>query len=86
MEDRVNQPGDQPDNEQLNPEARELSDRREFMRSLGKWSTAAIAAIVVMESSPASQPSSWVDHRGSWVDKSRRLEMAQQPRGRRRLG
>lgn len=90
MDDRVNQPDDQPDNEQLlNAEARELSelsDRREFLRGLGKWSTAAIAAIVVIESSPSSQPSGWVNRRGSWVDKSSRLEMAQQPRGRRQLG
>jgi hypothetical protein len=90
MDDWFNQADDQPDNAQpLNAEARELSelsDRREFLRGLGKWSTAAIAAIVVVESSPSSRPSGWVNRRESWVDKSNGLEMAQQPRGRRQLG
>jgi hypothetical protein len=86
MEYRVNEPEVQPDNEQLDPAAREVSDRREFLLSLGKWSTAAIAAIVVVDSSPSSQATSWVNRRGSWADTSSRLEMAQQPRGRRQLG
>ena len=68
MADRVNEPDTQADNEQLDPEARELSDRRDFLRSLGKWSTAAIAAILVIESSPSKQASGWVNRRGSWVN------------------
>ena len=90
MEDWVNQPNDQSHNDQQqNAEARERlepsDDRREFLRSLGKWSTAAIAAIVI-ESSPSNAESGWVNRRRSWADKSSRLEMAQQPRGRRQLG
>ena len=64
MADEANEP----DNEQLDPEARELSDRRDFLRSLGKWSTAAIAAILLTESSPSSEASGWVNRRGSWVN------------------
>jgi len=54
MADRVNEPETQPDIEHLDPEAVEISDRREFLRSLGKWSTAAIAAIVLTESSQSN--------------------------------
>jgi hypothetical protein len=71
MGDRVNEPDTQPDDEQLNAETRELSelsDRRDFLRSLGKWSTAAIAAILVIESSPANEPSGWVNRRASGVN------------------
>jgi hypothetical protein len=49
---------------QIDPETKELSDRRDFLRSLGKWSTAAIAAILLTESSPSGQASGWVNRRG----------------------
>ena len=42
-----NEPGIQ----QEDVETKELSERRDFLRSLGKWSTAAIATILVTESS-----------------------------------
>ena len=61
MDDQVNEP----EVPQEDPEARELSDRRDFLRSLGKWSTAAIAAILLSESTPSDQASgSWVNRRG----------------------
>jgi hypothetical protein len=67
MENKVNEPdvgaNGQPQ-EQEDAEAKELSDRRDFLRSLGKWSTAAIAAILLTESTPSSQASSWVNRRG----------------------
>ena len=63
MADKVNEP-----DEQLDPEARELSDRRDFLRSLGKWSTAAIAAILLIESTPSGEASGWVNSRGSWAN------------------
>jgi len=44
----------------------EVSDRREFLKSLGKWSTAAIAAIVPSESLPANDATGWVNRRGEW--------------------
>ena len=65
MADEANEP----DNEQLDPEERELSDRRNFLRSLGKWSTAAIAAILLTESSPSVEASGWANSRGSWVNR-----------------
>jgi hypothetical protein len=65
MADELNEP----DNESLDPEERELSDRRDFLRSLGKWSTAAIAAILLTESSPSGEASGWVNGRGSWVNR-----------------
>jgi hypothetical protein len=65
MADEANEP----ENEQLDPEERELSDRRDFLRSLGKWSTAAIAAILLTESSPSGEASGLVNSRGSWVNR-----------------
>jgi hypothetical protein len=59
----------EPDNEPLDPEKRELSDRRDFLRSLGKWSTAAIAAILLTESSPSGEASGWVNGRGSCLNR-----------------
>jgi hypothetical protein len=49
--------------QQEDPETRELSDRRDFLRSLGKWSTAAIATILVNESSTSGKQSAWVNRR-----------------------
>ena len=71
MADQVNEPDTQADSDQMDseaPELSELSDRRDFLRSLGKWSTAAIAAILVIESSPSNEASGWVNRRGSWVN------------------
>ena len=85
MVDEVNEPGI----DEMDSETRELSDRREFLGSLGKWSTAAIAAILLIDSPSSNEASGWSNSSGSqswWLDKSRRLRMAQQPRGRRQLG
>jgi hypothetical protein len=60
MDDQVNEPEER----QIDLETKELSDRRDFLRSLGKWSTAAIAAILLTESTPSRQPSGWVNRRG----------------------
>ena len=75
MADRVNELDTQSDNEQLDPEVLELSDRRDFLRSLGKWSTAAISAILLIESSPANEAAGWVSRResrangpGAWLN------------------
>lgn len=67
MDDRVNEP----ETQQEDPEARKLSDRRDFLRSLGKWSTAAIAAILLTESDSSNEASAWVNRRGSRVNGSR---------------
>ena len=62
---------------------REFSDRREFLGSLGKWSTAAITAILLCESSPDQEATpngeewnqggrGWLNSRGgggSWVNR-----------------
>ena len=50
------------------PEARELSDRREFLRGLGKWSSAAIAAILLTEASSSDQVAGSLNGRGSSVN------------------
>lgn len=69
MVDQMNELETQSDIEQLDPEAVEISDRREFLRSLGKWSTAAIAAIVLIESSPSNETSGGVNRPGSWANR-----------------
>jgi len=51
-----------------NTETPELSDRREFLRSLGKWSAAAIAAILLSETTDSGDVHGWVNRRGSWVN------------------
>ncbi|HEX6044268.1 MAG TPA: hypothetical protein VFZ22_07250 [Pyrinomonadaceae bacterium] len=61
MDDKVNEPGIQPEDS----ETKERSDRRDFLRSLGKWSTAAIAAILLTESTPSNEASAWPNRRGS---------------------
>jgi len=58
----------QPPDEQTHSETSELSDRREFLRSLGRWSAAAIAAILLTESAMPDEASGWVNRRGSWVN------------------
>ena len=63
MDDQVNEPEIQ----QEDLEVKELSDRRDFLRSLGKWSTAAITAILVSESTPSARASGWANTRGSSV-------------------
>ena len=60
MDDQVNEPDDKHED----PETRELSDRGDFLRSLGKWSTAAIAAVLLTEAPPLNEPSGWVNRRG----------------------
>jgi hypothetical protein len=54
---------------------RELPDRRLFLRSLGKWSGAAIAAAIVggtwVASPPEANAGAWVNRRGGgggWVN------------------
>jgi hypothetical protein len=49
------------------PEEQDLQNRRLFLRSLGKWSGAAIAAAVVgtwFVSAPQAQAGGWVNRRG----------------------
>ena len=66
MENYANEPDvEQAEAQQEDPE---VSDRREFLRSLGKWSTAAIAAILLSETLPANNAAAWVNRRGSWVN------------------
>jgi hypothetical protein len=59
MDYKVNEPGIQPEDS----ETKERSDRRDFLRSLGKWSTAAIAAILLTESTPSNEASAWPNYR-----------------------
>jgi len=49
-------------------EVSELSGRRQFLRSLGKWSAAAIAAVLLQESVTSVEASQWVNRRGSWIN------------------
>jgi hypothetical protein len=64
MDNQVNEPAVQQDDPETK-EIKEASARRDFLRSLGKWSTAAIAAILLSESTPSGQASGWVNRRGS---------------------
>jgi hypothetical protein len=61
MDDKVNES----DIQSEDSETKERSDRRDFLRSLGKWSTAAIAAILLTESTPSNEASAWPNRRGS---------------------
>lgn len=45
-----------------------MSDRREFLRSLGKWSGAAIAALLHTEFLVNDKASGWANRRGSWAN------------------
>jgi hypothetical protein len=63
MADEANEPDTRP----MDTEERELSDRRDFLRSMGKWSTAAIAAILLSEPAPSHAASGRVNSRGSWI-------------------
>jgi hypothetical protein len=51
-------------------EERELLDRRLFLRSMGKWSGAAIAAAVFggtwLASTPEAKAGAWVNRRGGY--------------------
>jgi hypothetical protein len=42
--------------------------RRNFLRSLGKWSAAVIGAVLLGGAAPRSSASAWVNTRGSWVN------------------
>ena len=61
-ESSIEATGVEPDNE--------LPDRRLFLRSLGKWSGAAIAAVVVggawVAFSPEANAGAWVNRRGGY--------------------
>ena len=54
--------------QQADAETLESSDRRDFLRSLGKWSAAVIAAVLFRESVTSVEASGWVNRRGSWVN------------------
>ena len=45
-----------------------VSDRRDFLHGLGKWSAAAIAALLLSETTPDVKASGWVNSRGSWAN------------------
>jgi hypothetical protein len=52
------------------PEKTELPDRRLFLRSLGKWSGAAVIAAIAggvwLASSPETKAGIWINRRGPW--------------------
>jgi hypothetical protein len=68
----------QPSINSTSPDAeKELVNRRLFLQSLGKWSGAAIAAVVVgstwFGSAPETEAGAWVNRRGgyggAWVNR-----------------
>jgi hypothetical protein len=68
---------EEPSNETTDTEeGRELLDRRLFLQSLGKWSGAAIAAVVFggawLASPPEANAGAWVNRRGGggggWIN------------------
>lgn len=69
MDNDANEPGwprEDPEGQREDPE---VSDRREFLRSLGKWSAAAIAAILLSESLPANGGGGWINRGGGgWLN------------------
>ena len=58
----------EPDMQQLDPEVRELSHRRDFLRRMNKWSTAAIAAILLIDSPTPGTPQRLENSRSTWND------------------
>jgi hypothetical protein len=47
-------------------------ERREFLWSLGKWSAAAIAAVVggvSLTSTPDAEAGGWINGRGGWINR-----------------
>jgi len=69
---------DEPSFETEGPEeAREGQERRLFLRGLGKWSAAAIAAAVLggawFKSAPQAQAGVWINRwgprRGGWINR-----------------
>ena len=66
---------DTPSNENApSPEAAELQNRRLFLQGMGKWSGAAIAAVVgtVIGTGTEAQPGSWINRRGGgggWINR-----------------
>ena len=63
---------DQPSNEaNVPPEGNQTMDRRLFLRSLGKWSGAAIAAAIAgtwLASAPEAEAGTWINRRGGWIN------------------
>ena len=63
---------DKPSNEANLPEvSNQTIGRRLFLRSLGKWSGAAIAAAIAgswLASAPEAEAGAWVNRRGGWVN------------------
>ncbi len=45
------------------------TSRRDFLRSLGKWSTAIIGAVVVGGLAAPPETGAWVNRRGSWINR-----------------
>ncbi len=68
---------DKPSNEANLPEANnQMIGRRLFLQSMGKWSGAAIAAVIAgswLASTPEAQGGAWVNRRygggGAWVNR-----------------
>jgi hypothetical protein len=63
---------DQSSNEANVPQAgKQAIDRRLFLRSLGKWSGAAIAAAIAgswLASAPEAEAAGWINSRGGWIN------------------
>jgi hypothetical protein len=45
-----------------------LSERRDFLISMGKWSTAVISTVVLGPSFSSGSASAWVNSRGGWIN------------------
>ena len=60
------------DSEGTNEHAQEFQDRREFLGSLGKWSSASVIAAVGsaawLATSGDAQAGVWVNRRGGWLN------------------
>jgi hypothetical protein len=53
------------------PEDEEVQGRRLFLRSLGKWSGAAVTAAVAstwLAAAPQAQAGAWINRRGGWIN------------------
>lgn len=55
--------------QQVNKEQPDGRSRRDFLRSLGRWS-AAIIGVVVVEGllEPPNADAAWINRRGSWIN------------------
>jgi hypothetical protein len=57
-----------PESTDKTPEEKEMINRRNFLRGLGKWSLAVIGGVVLGNLAAPPEAQGWVNTRGSWIN------------------